>query len=61
MLMNLSSIPRDILERFEEDYQQEADRNNYNWITGMLKKRYIELKVVQTIKRFYRELDERKK
>ena len=57
MLMKLSEIPRKFLDRFEESYQQEVDRNSDKWITGVLKKRYIELKVVQTIKRVHCELD----
>ena len=59
MLMSLSKIPRDILDRFEVNYGQEVDaRNKNDWITGMLKQRYIALKVVQTIKRVHDELDE---
>jgi hypothetical protein len=58
MLMNLSRTPRDILDRIEESFQQEVDRPVNNQIIGMMKKRYIGLKVVQTIKRVHRELDE---
>ena len=58
MLMQLSNIPRDILDRIEESYQQVVDRPVNNQITGMLKKRYIGLRVVQTIKRVHRELDQ---
>lgn len=57
MLMSLSKIPRDILDRVEKNYQQEVDRSINNQLTGMLKSRYIGLKVVQTIKRVHAELD----
>ena len=56
--MELSEIPRDILDRLELQYQQEQDSRNKNeWITGLLKSRYIGLRVVQTIKSVHRELD----
>ena len=59
MLMELSEIPSDILDGLEQQYQQELDSRNKNeWITGMLKMQYVALKVIQTIKRVHRELDE---
>ena len=58
MLMDLSKIPRDVLDRFEENAQQEVDRPINNQLTGLLKQRYIALKVVQIIKRVNDELDE---
>jgi hypothetical protein len=57
MLMGLSKIPRDILDRFEENAQQEVDRPINNQLTGLLKQRYIALKVVQLIKSIHREVD----
>lgn len=58
MLMNLSKTPRDILDRIEASFQQDVDARNKNeWITGLLKSRYIGLQVVQTIKRVYDEVD----
>ena len=56
--MKMSEIPRDIPARFEKNPQQELDMNNDNWITGLLKKRNITLRVVQTVKRVRDELDE---
>jgi hypothetical protein len=59
ILMNLSRTPRNILDRIEASFQQDVDARNKNeWITGLLKSRYIGLRVVQTIKRVHRELDE---
>ncbi|MFX1605687.1 MAG: hypothetical protein ACFFDD_07245 [Promethearchaeota archaeon] len=52
--------PWDILDRFERDAQQELYRPFNNQITGLMKKRYIALRVVQTIKRVHRELDEKR-
>lgn len=34
MLMSLSKIPRDTLDRFEENYDREMSRSTNNWLTG---------------------------
>jgi hypothetical protein len=57
MLMSLSKIPRDLLDRMERDYEQELDQSTNKWVTGFQKRQYIALKVIQTIKRVHAELD----
>ena len=58
MLMSLSKIPRDILDRFEENYDREVSSPMNTQLTGMRKQRYIGLKVVRLLKNLHRELDE---
>ncbi len=58
MLMKLSKIPRGILDRFEENYDREVSSPMNTQLTGMLKQRYIGLKVVRLLKSLHREFDE---
>jgi hypothetical protein len=57
MLMSLSKIPRDILDRFEENYDRELSSPMNTQLTGMRKQRHIALKVVRLIENIHREFE----
>ncbi len=58
MLMDLSDIKMDLLNKLEEDAKKQVDTSlDLKNITGMMKQRYIALKVVQLLKKTHKEFD----
>ncbi len=59
MLMDLSNIKRNLLDKLEDDAKKQVDTSlEMKNITGMMKQRYIALKVVQLLKKTHQEFDE---
>ena len=57
MLMDLSDIKRDLLDKLEENAKKQVNTQDLRNITGIMKQRYIALKVVQLLKRTHKEFD----
>lgn len=58
MLMDLSDIKRKLLNKLERDVMKQVGTvHDLRDITGMMKQRYIGLKVVQLLKKTHKEFD----
>ncbi len=58
MLMDLSTITRDLLDKLEEDAKRQVNTSlNLKNITGIDKQRYFALKVIQLLKKTHQEFD----
>ncbi len=58
MLMDLSDIKKDLLDKLDENAKKQVDTSlGLKKIVGMMKQQYIVLKVVQLLKETHQEFD----